>query len=219
MKIRTSLSLTAYIAVLLFSLSAWPVFALPSEAMIQRYNQAAQGDENLYADLEKLVAQEGVTALSLVYLGSTRTLMGRDAFLPWKKMRYSEEGLATIEKGLSLLSSQVTQSSQHTASSEEIRNGLPVQMLAMAVAATTYTAMPDMFNHFERGYDLYLNLLADPQFQAQPFAATAWIYRLAIVAALRAEDEAQARLWLEAMQQADAQHPDTQQAQALLSQG
>ncbi len=57
-------------------------------------------------------------------------------------MRYSEEGLATIEKGLSLLSSQVTQSSEHTASSEEIRNGLPVQMLAMAVAAATYTAMP-----------------------------------------------------------------------------
>ncbi|GEM_PF-6722474 len=47
MKIRTSLSLTAYVSVLLFSLSAWPVFALPSEAMIQRYNQAAQGDEKL----------------------------------------------------------------------------------------------------------------------------------------------------------------------------
>ncbi|ENQ4670456.1 hypothetical protein ACEO74_000959 [Vibrio cholerae] len=216
MNTRTSLSLTAYIAVLLFSLFAGSVFALPSEAMIQRYNQAAQGDEKLveplYADLEKLVAQEGATALSLVYLGSTRTLMGRDAFLPWKKMRYSEEGLATIEKGLSLLSA-------NTSNSEERRNGLPAQMLAMAVAAATYTAMPDMFNHFERGYDLYLNLLADPQFQAQPFAATAWIYRLAIVAALRAEDEAQARLWLEAMQQADAQHPDTQQAQALLSQG
>ncbi|RBM40499.1 hypothetical protein [Vibrio tarriae] len=216
MNTRTSLSLTAYIAVLLFSLFAGSVFALPSEAMIQRYNQAAQGDEKLveplYADLEKLVAQEGATALSLVYLGSTRTLMGRDAFLPWKKMRYSEEGLATIEKGLSLLSA-------NTSNSEEIRNGLPVQMLAMAVAAATYTAMPDMFNHFERGYDLYLNLLTDPQFQAQPFAATAWIYRLAIVAALRANDEAQARLWLEAMQQADAQHPDTQQAQAFLSQG
>ncbi|MEI2565048.1 hypothetical protein V7T16_15190 [Vibrio metoecus] len=190
--------------------------AQPSEAMIERYNQAAQGDETLveplYADLEKLVEQEGATPLSLVYLGSTRTLMGRDAFLPWKKMRYSEEGLATIEKGLSLLSDD-------TANSVLRRNGLPVAMLAVAVAAATYTAMPDMFNHFERGYDLYLNLLADPQFQAQPFAATAWIYRLAIVAALRAKDQAQAKQWLETMQQADAQHPDTQQAQTLLSQG
>lgn len=55
----------------------------------QRYNQAAQGDEKLveplYADLEKLVAQEGATALSLVYLGSTRTLMGRDAFYRGRK--------------------------------------------------------------------------------------------------------------------------------------
>nr|WP_233267709.1 hypothetical protein [Vibrio metoecus] len=190
--------------------------AQPSEAMIERYNQAAQGDETLveplYADLEKLVEQEGATPLTLVYLGSTRTLMGRDAFLPWKKMRYSEEGLSTIEKGLSLLS-------DGTANSALRRNGLPVAMLAVAVAAATYTAMPDMFNHFERGYDLYLNLLADPQFQAQPFAATAWIYRLAIVAALRAKDQAQAKQWLETMQQADAQHPDTQQAQTLLSQG
>ncbi|WKY95528.1 hypothetical protein QYQ96_16625 [Vibrio metoecus] len=190
--------------------------AQPSEAMIERYNQAAQGDETLveplYADLEKLVEQEGATPLTLVYLGSTRTLMGRDAFLPWKKMRYSEEGLSTIEKGLSLLSDD-------TANSALRRNGLPVAMLAVAVAAATYTAMPDMFNHFERGYDLYLNLLADPQFQAQPFAATAWIYRLAIVAALRAKDQAQAKQWLETMQQADAQHPDTQQAQTLLSQG
>ncbi|QXC55511.1 hypothetical protein KSS82_04185 [Vibrio mimicus] len=200
---------------LLLSLSSWQVLALPSEALIQRYNQAAQGDEKLveplYADLEKLAEQEGAMPLTLVYLGSTRTLMGRDAFLPWKKMRYSEEGLATIEKGLSLLSDDA-------ANSQERRNGLPTQMLAIAVAAATYTAMPDMFNHFERGYDLYLNLLADPQFQAQPFAATAWIYRLAIVAALRAKDQAQAKQWLETMQQADANHPDTQQAQALVNQ-
>ncbi|MEF2482559.1 hypothetical protein V4D09_04545 [Vibrio mimicus] len=183
--------------------------------MIQRYNQAAQGDtqlvEPLYTELENLIEQEGATALSLVYLGSTRTLMGRDAFLPWKKMRFSEEGLATIEKGLSLLN-------RDASSPEERRNGLPTRMLAVAIAAATYTSMPDMFNHFERGYDLYLTLLAEPDFQAQPFAATAWIYHLAIAAALRAEDKEQARLWVEKMQQTDANHPETQQAQALLEQ-
>ncbi|ENM5825278.1 hypothetical protein RBG15_000752 [Vibrio metoecus] len=216
MKIYPLFNFSFYAVALLLSLGSWQAMAQPSEATIERYNQAAQGDETLvdplYADLEKLVEQEGATPLTLVYLGSTRTLMGRDAFLPWKKMRYSEEGLATIEKGLSLLSDDA-------ANSQERRNGLPTQMLAIAVAAATYTAMPDMFNHFERGYDLYLNLLADPQFQAQPFAATAWIYRLAIVAALRAKDQAHAKQWLETMQQTDAQHPDTQQAQTLLSQG
>lgn len=216
MKIYPLFNFSFYAVALLLSLGSWQAMAQPSEAMIERYNQAAQGDETLvdplYADLEKLVEQEGATPLTLVYLGSTRTLMGRDAFLPWKKMRYSEEGLATIEKGLSLLSDDAT-------NSQERRNGLPTQMLAIAVAAATYTAIPDMFNHFERGYDLYLNLLADPQFQAQPFAATAWIYRLAIVAALRAKDQAQAKQWLETMQQTDAQHPDTQQVQTLLSQG
>ncbi|TXY44645.1 hypothetical protein [Vibrio mimicus] len=215
MKTRNLFFFPAYVVGALLSLLAWQALALPTEAMIQRYNQAAQGDtqlvEPLYTELENLIEQEGATALSLVYLGSTRTLMGRDAFLPWKKMRFSEEGLATIEKGLSLLN-------RDASSSEERRNGLPTRMLTVAIAAATYTSMPDMFNHFERGYDLYLILLAEPDFQAQPFAATAWIYHLAIVAALRAEDKEQARLWVEKMQQADANHPETQQAQALLEQ-
>ncbi|MGC9552877.1 hypothetical protein ACP45F_15745, partial [Vibrio metoecus] len=136
MKIYPLFNFSFYAVALLLSLGSWQVMAQPSEAMIERYNQAAQGDETLveplYADLEKLVEQEGATPLTLVYLGSTRTLMGRDAFLPWKKMRYSEEGLSTIEKGLSLLS-------DGTANSALRRNGLPVAMLAVAVAAATYT--------------------------------------------------------------------------------
>lgn len=200
----------SYVLGLMLSLVSWQTFALPTEEMIQRYTQAAQGKtqlvEPLYQELEGLIAQDGANGLTLVYLGSTRTLMGRDAFLPWKKMRFSEEGLATIDKGLSLINEEATQAQ---------RFGLPTRMLAIAVAAATYTAMPDMFNHFERGYDLYLTLLADPNFQAQPFASTAWIYRLAIVAALRAEDPSQARVWLQTMQRADANHPDTQQAQTL----
>ncbi|KOF27223.1 hypothetical protein ACX09_20850, partial [Vibrio alginolyticus] len=94
---------------------------------------------------------------------------------------------------------------------------LPEYQLATAMAATTYTSLPDMFNHFERGYELYLTLLDDPSFNQQPFAATAWVYLYAIEAALRAEDMEQAQKWLAKMESFDSTHLETQTAKALLA--
>ena len=39
--------------------------------------------------------------------------------------------------------------------------GLPEYYLSRAMAATTFTQLPGMFNHFEPGYELYLQLLAE----------------------------------------------------------
>ncbi len=196
----------------LFSAS---VMAAPSDSLIAQYNQAAEGDEEavelVYQQLDKLIAAQGADALSLVYLGSTEALMGRDAFMPWNKMKYTEQGLATIAKGLDLL-----QVSETPLAQQQIRQGLPEAYLARAIAAATYTSLPDMFNHFERGYDLFLDLLADEQFQQQHYDATSWIYIYAIEAALRAEDSDQASKWLSFMQQKNANHPLTIQAQAIL---
>ena len=72
-----------------------------------------------------------------------------------------------------------------------------------------------MFNHFERGYDLYLDLLADDSFSQQHYDAISWVYIYAIRAALRAEDKPQAQQWLAEMQARAPQHPVTIQAQAL----
>src|SRR5690606_29233713 len=128
-----------------------------------QYNLAAQGEaalvDSVFGQLNRLIEKEGATPLSLVYLGSTQTLQGRDAFLPWNKMKFTEQGLSTINKGLALL---------HTLPSslekQERIQGLPESYLVRAMAAATFTALPDMFNHFERGYDLYLNLLDEPGF-------------------------------------------------------
>ena len=80
--------------------------AAPSDKLIEQYNQAAQGDEekveSVYEQLQGQIEKQGGDALTLVYLGSTQTLMGRDAFLPWNKMKYVEQGLGTIAKGLDL---------------------------------------------------------------------------------------------------------------------
>ena len=86
--------------------------AAPSDKLIEQYNQAAQGDEekveSVYEQLQGQIEKQGGDALTLVYLGSTQTLMGRDAFLPWNKMKYVEQGLGTIAKGLDMLSGDTT---------------------------------------------------------------------------------------------------------------
>lgn len=197
-------------------LTAMPVNANPTPAIISEYNQAVAGDdakvESAYQSLVQLIEQQGAKPLSLVYLGSTQTLQGREAFLPWKKMKYTEQGLATIDKGLSMLDTLPLNVDQ------QLRvQGLPERYLSQAMAAVTYTSLPTMFNHFDRGYDLYLTMLTEPEFIQQPFSATAWVYRYAIQAALQTGDMSQAWQWLIVMQQADSHHSETQTAMKLIA--
>lgn len=198
-----------------FALSSNLALANPSEHTLSQFNQAAKGDSDLidtvYDELSKQLEEQGATPVTLVYLGSTETLQGRDAFMPWDKMKLTERGLATIQKGLDLIASQPM-----PLKDQQRLRGLPEYQLATAMAAATFTSLPDMFNHFERGYELYLSLLDEPSFNQQPFAATSWVYRYAIKAALRAEDVQQAKMWLAQMEQRDESNLETQAAKALL---
>ncbi len=204
---------------LAFSLlaAAPTAFSAPSPALISQYNQAAAGDEELVekvvTDLTALIDSEGAQPLSLVYLGSGQTLQGRDAFWPWNQMKLVEKGLATIDKGLNLMATQKTTVEQQT-----VIMGLPEHYLARAIAAATYSQLPDMFNHFERGYDLYLGLLEEPYIQQAPFEATSWIYVYAVEAAVRAEDLNQAKVWLAVMEQRGPDSNETIQAKSLINQ-
>ncbi|MGU3845399.1 hypothetical protein ACVZHT_27930, partial [Vibrio diabolicus] len=122
-----------------------------------QFNQAAQGDSGLvdtvYGELSKQLEEQGATPVTLVYLGSAETLQGREAFMPWNKMKFTERGLATIQKGLDLMANQPIPLQE-----QQRLQGLPEYQLATAMAATTFTSLPDMFNHFESGYELYLSL-------------------------------------------------------------
>ncbi|MGF1752679.1 hypothetical protein L4C33_03665 [Vibrio makurazakiensis] len=204
------------IAMMSFGMTGYSVAqANPSLETLSIYNQAAQGDEEsvdvAYQRLNETLKAQGATPLTLVYIGSTETLMGRDAFLPWNKMKYVEKGLATIDKSLNLLND--VDSPLHE---QERIQGLPESYLTRAMAAVTYTSLPDIFNHFERGYDLFLSLLAEEPFSQQHFSATAWVYRYAIEASIRAQDLQQAELWLALMESKDAKNIETMTASALL---
>jgi len=204
--------------VLVSTLLLIPAFAQANaiEDIISLYNQAAAGDEakveTVYQQLENLIELEGQKPLTMVYLGGTETLKGRDAWMPWNKMKYVEQGLAKIDKGLDLLNANPI-----PLEDQRIVSGIHEYHLTQAISASTFTLLPDMFNYFERGYDIYLSLLARPEFAKEPFAATAWVYALAIQAAIRAEDLSQAKSWLAVMEQHDANHPQTLKAIALFN--
>ncbi|KLV09633.1 hypothetical protein ABT56_00710 [Photobacterium aquae] len=192
-------------------------YAAPDSALINAYNEAAMGNEDrveeVYHQLNGLIEQQGATPLTLVYLGSTQMLQGRDAFLPWNKMKYVEQGVASIEKGLGLIDAMAQDKAQ---AMPDIVQGLPENMLARAVAAISLSQLPDLFNQLDHGYDLYLGLLAEPAFRSANFEATAWIYGGAIEAALRSGDWVQAEAWLAEMGERHEDHPQTLKARTLV---
>ncbi|MGR6832220.1 hypothetical protein [Aliivibrio wodanis] len=210
------MTLPALLLSVCMGMTAFTAHAALTAADINIYNQAAAGDEDkvdpAFDRFNQLIQQEGATPLTLVYLGSAETLKGRDAMMPWTAMKYVEQGLAKIGKGLNLLANENTPISE-----QDIISGIPESYLTRALAAATYSQLPDMFNHFERGYDLYLGLLSESEFQQQPYQATAWVYGYAIQAALRADDLNQANQWLEVMLEKDKNNPETRKAQALLA--
>lgn len=183
--------------------------------LIEQYQLAAGGDttlvEPVYKQFELLLEQHPNEPLVWVYFGSARTLKGRDTWLPWRKLSHTEQGLDDIQRGIGKLADQPLQLAQ-----QQRVQGLPEYHLATALAATTFTSVPDFFNRFERGYDLFLQLLDDEEFLKQDFAASAWVYERAIMAALRNEDMSQTKLWLAIMQERQADHPTTQSAIVLV---
>ena len=166
--------------------------AAPSNALIAQYNQAAaSGDiDAVLQQLEQLKQQEANDPLTLVYWGSATAISAAEQFWPWSKYETAEAGLQAIDKSLSLLDA----ATDHTQITLR-RLGLDQRCLTQAVAAITYTAVPKMFNRFERGYDLFITLLDSPQFQAVLAQYTGWIYQRAIAAAVRSGDTARAEKW------------------------
>ncbi|CAM3798607.1 hypothetical protein VA7868_01044 [Vibrio aerogenes CECT 7868] len=191
------------------------VSAIPDEQLIEQYNQIAtshSGDIRVVIHkLNDQIERDGADALSLIYLGSAQTLEARDAWLPWNKMKYAERGISTIAKGLGLLPGEAAETAQYP-----LRQGMPVPVLAKAIAAATYTSLPDMFNQFDRGYDLYLQLLHDHAFQALPLQQSGWVYRKAIEASIRNHDKPQAMAWVAQMQSAQPEAPIVHEVRMLV---
>ncbi len=101
-------------------------------------------NRDIYGRLQQLLQQEPDNPLLLVYYGSTETIMGKYAWMPWSKLGYVNDGIAHIDRALRLAGQQ------NDTSLNEVQ----------LVAASTYIALPDRFNTFDSGKTLLAQLLA-----------------------------------------------------------
>ncbi|XLZ70501.1 hypothetical protein ABT364_00635 [Massilia sp. SR12] len=112
----------------------------------QQFTAGAGGDtaarDAAIESFEKLAGSQPGIPVYLAYQGAGFTLRGRDALMPWDKMKFTEKGADMIEKALSLLAPE---------HDTLLLGGTPVSIETRLVAANTLLALPEFMNRRSGG--------------------------------------------------------------------
>lgn len=179
------------------------------EAAFTLFAKAGEGDSASVAPaadaLARLSQAHPGDAVLLAYAGAAEAMRATTTWLPWKKMSHAEEGLAQLDKALSLAAS---------APGTPGPRGVPALLETRFVAANTFLALPGFFNRHARGEKLLAETLAHPALAASPlpFRAAVWL-RAAKLAKEQAHPDEARRL---AQQVLASGAPQAAAAQALL---
>ncbi|EAR07541.1 hypothetical protein MED297_04714 [Reinekea sp. MED297] len=146
--------------------------------------------KKLVSDWQTIVDDDKRDPFTLVMLGSSQTLRGRDAWMPWSKMEHTETGLDTMAAAVRLLTPE------HRTMSFQ---GMPVVFHVKTMAAVTFIQVPEFFGRYEDSFYLFQDVLSDEQFLALPAPAKSFAYYYGIRAARAVEQETQADEWLETL--------------------
>jgi hypothetical protein len=120
--------------------------------------QAALGGDGKARDaaidaFHALAASSPGHPLLTAYEGAAVALRGRDALMPWDKMKYAEKGADVIEKALAQLTA---------AHDDALFGGTPESIATRLVAANTLLALPDFMNRRAAGKRALDAALASP---------------------------------------------------------
>lgn len=134
------------------------------EAAQSHFNRARQGDADQVAAAIKAFqatpANPALQPLYSAYLGSAQTLKGKAAWLPWDKMKFTEQGLDQIDLAL------VSLRPEHD---RLLTQGTPTSLLTRMVAAATFVALPDgIFHRRAAGRSLLGEMRSSPLLAAAP---------------------------------------------------
>ncbi len=73
---------------------------------IHYHNRGGDGDEKAVEKavdfLDRLLQLNNRNTIAMAFYGSAVTMQGRDAFLPWNKMKYVNEGIGKLDKAVML---------------------------------------------------------------------------------------------------------------------
>ncbi|MGF1758633.1 hypothetical protein L4D76_11930 [Photobacterium sagamiensis] len=184
---------------------------IPAEVM-EYYAQATQGDtsstEKTFDLLTALQKEHPRSALINTVLGSTETMMGRDAWMPWNKMEYVEKGLSRMDKAVKLL-----QADDYT----ETFESTPVSLWVKTTVGCTFIEMPEMFHRLDAGYQLLENTINSEEVKPLPFAMKVNAYFCAGKAASLAGEPEASQRYLNTMLANVPGSPQAVEAKALLA--
>lgn len=141
----------------------------------QMFQRALNGEKSEVATaisaFQALVAADQKNPLYEAYLGSASSLRGRDAWMPWNKMSYTEDGLDHIDRALAMLKPE---------HDKQLTRGSPVGIETRLVAANAFLKVPDAFFHrAAAGRRLIADILKNPAFAGSPATLRASVYLLA----------------------------------------
>lgn len=143
--------------------AAWAMDEAAFNNAFSQMEKARAGDskavDTAIAAFTSLSRQEPGNPLLRAYQGSAEALQGRDALLPWNKMKYTENGLATIDKALQQLAPE---------HDRELARGVPIVLETRLVAASTFLVLPDLFKRSPSGHQQLQALIAHPALLKAP---------------------------------------------------
>ena len=148
----------------------------------QQFAAASAGDASARdASIEafgKLAGAQPGHPVFLAYQGAGIALQGRDAMMPWNKLKFAEQGADMVEKALSLLAPE---------HDSLLLNGTPASIETRLVAANTLLALPDFMNRRAGGKRALQAALDSPALAQSPAPVRATL--LTVAARVAAEEK------------------------------
>lgn len=113
-----------------------------TEAIFQTYMKVVDEKADAFDLYDQLNQIKHPSSLILALKGSTLTLMGRDAWMPWNKMAYVERGMDVLEKAVDILDAV-----DQTQTFREIPYAAHVKW----IATSTFLSLPEFFGGKSQG--------------------------------------------------------------------
>jgi len=162
-------------ASLALAIWATPAGAVTDTAFSAAFTQFRAGNSGDSSAVEAaadafnaLLKAEPSHPVLMAYAGAAMSMKATTTFLPWRKMGFAEDGLAQIDKALSLLT---------PTHDNLLVRGTPAPLEVKFVAANTFLAVPGFMKRGARGAKLLAEVQASPLFAGSPlpFKADVWM--------------------------------------------
>ncbi len=155
----------------------------PFADAVKTFQQARSGDssriEPAIAAFDALARTEPQQPLYAAYLGSALGLKAGDAWMPWNKVKYSEQGLDHVDRALAALKPE---------HDRQLMRGVPVSLETRLVAASMFVKLPDgIFHRRAAGMKLLDELLGHPALASAPAEFRAVVQKTADAARNRGQ--------------------------------